>query len=180
MADGRPIKQVKFQKTQKAHLHPLSDACVKNKRDPCTGYRVLLRKRNADIRTRDGRTSEATPHRWAGDKNCIYFQMYVCKYLYLHSNVLLITCLYKMYVSVSFVSVYVFVYIHYPYMSSISEDKIVYIYMLYVPLGPPSVNKVIIINWCVVVNNYYHCIVCSQTVMPIANKTLLLQVVRNT
>ena len=30
MADGRPIKQVKFQKTQKAHLHPLRDVCVKN------------------------------------------------------------------------------------------------------------------------------------------------------
>ena len=30
MADGRPIKQVKFQKPQKAHLHPLRDVCVKN------------------------------------------------------------------------------------------------------------------------------------------------------
>ena len=30
MADGRPIKQVKFQNPQKAHLHPLRDVCVKN------------------------------------------------------------------------------------------------------------------------------------------------------
>ena len=28
MADGRPIRQVKFQKPQKAHLHPLTDVCV--------------------------------------------------------------------------------------------------------------------------------------------------------
>ena len=57
MADGRPIKQVKLKKTQKAHLHPLT---VKNLRNPCTGYRVLLRKRNADIRMRAGWTDGRT------------------------------------------------------------------------------------------------------------------------
>ena len=61
MADGRPINQVTFQKTQKAHLHPPKGCvCVKNERNPCTGNRVLLRKRNADIRTRDGRTDGRT------------------------------------------------------------------------------------------------------------------------
>ena len=32
MADGRPIKQVKFQKPQKAQLHPLRDVCQKLKK----------------------------------------------------------------------------------------------------------------------------------------------------
>ena len=65
MDDDRQIKQVKFQKPQKAHLHPLRDVCVKKEiharvTEFCSGNEMQTSGRGTDGRT-DGRTSEATP-----------------------------------------------------------------------------------------------------------------------
>ena len=72
MADGRPIKQVKFQKTQKAHLHPPKGCvCQKLKKSmqglPSSAPETKCGHLDAgrtdgqpDGRT-DGRTSEAKP-----------------------------------------------------------------------------------------------------------------------
>ena len=56
MADGRPIKQVKFQKHQKAHLHPLRDVCVKHEEiharvtEFCSGNEMRTSGRGTDGR----------------------------------------------------------------------------------------------------------------------------------
>ena len=43
---GRPFKWDKFNKSQKAHLHTLRDACVQYEINPPMGFQDLLRKLN--------------------------------------------------------------------------------------------------------------------------------------
>ena len=77
MADGRPIKWVQFQKTQKAHLHPLRNVCVKIKE---IHARDLLRKqmqksgRGTDSRTDiRGDANTPRPHFVGRGYKCVFF-----------------------------------------------------------------------------------------------------------
>ena len=64
--DGRPIKQVKFQKPQKAHLHPPKGCvCQKLKKSmhglQSSAPETETKYGHPDAGRTDGRTSEATP-----------------------------------------------------------------------------------------------------------------------
>ena len=64
MANGRPFRNVKVIKPQKAHLHTLRDVCVPDEINPSPVFQrsALETKRGLTDGRTDGRTSEATQY----------------------------------------------------------------------------------------------------------------------
>ena len=93
MANGRPFRNVKVIKPQKAHLHTLRDVCVPDEINPSPVFQrsALETKRGLTDGRTDGRTSEATQYppppsqiRRAGKranptKNCTFFLAFLMR-----------------------------------------------------------------------------------------------------